>query len=363
MGDGVKTDRPAGLFPDLSPARAVEQLTALWALSEAGMGGLIHAIKIPFTGIVVGSLAVILITMIGHVAERKTAAIFRATMVVLLIKAAVSPHTPAPAYLAVAFQGLAGALLFGRLRSLRLAALLLGLLALWEGAAQKLTVMTLIYGRPLWDGVDAVGRWLLGHLHVEPGRLSPTAWFLVLYFGYYTASGLLVGWLAAALPHRVAAALRRAAPGAAPGSAPAVGAGLRAAPARWRRRVPFKAGVAALLLCGALIYLAPAAGGGLARGVYALLRAALAIGLWMLVFRPLAQRAVRWFQRREQGRYGQDVTSAIDQLPALRDIAAAAWEHSAGAGRRRRGQVFLVELIARTLGRAAAGAPAKGDAP
>lgn len=360
MGDGVKADRPAGLFPDLSPARAVEQLTALWALSEAGMGGLIHAIKIPFTGIVVGSLAVILITMIGHVAERKTAAIFRATMVVLLIKAAVSPHTPAPAYLAVAFQGLAGALLFGRLPSFRLASLLLGLLALWEGAAQKLTVMTLIYGRPLWDGVDAVGRWLLGQLHVEPGRLSPTAWFLVLYFGYYTASGLLVGWLAAALPYRVAAALRRATPAVSPDHGSAGGAGLRAAPARWWRRVPFKAGMAALLLCGVLIYLAPAAG-SLARGVYALLRAALAIGLWMLVFRPLAQRTVRWFQRREQGRYGHDVARAMDKLPALRDIAAAAWEHSAGVGRWRRGQVFLVELIARTLGGAGAGARAKGD--
>ena len=82
----------------LDRARAVERLTALWALNEAGLGGLIHAMRVPFTGIVVGSTAVVLIALIAFFAERKAQAILKATVIVLLIKAAASPHTPLPAY-------------------------------------------------------------------------------------------------------------------------------------------------------------------------------------------------------------------------------------------------------------------------
>ena len=121
--------------------RAVERLTALWALNEAGLGGMIHALRVPFTGIVVGSTAVVLIALIAFFAERRARAILKATTIVLLIKAAASPHTPLPAYAAVAFQGLAGAALFALLPSLRFGALVLGLLALWQGAVQKLLVM------------------------------------------------------------------------------------------------------------------------------------------------------------------------------------------------------------------------------
>jgi hypothetical protein len=180
----------------LDRRRAVERLTALWALNEAGLGGLIHALRVPFTGIVVGSTAVVLIALIAFFAERRARAILKATVVVLLVKAAASPHTPLPAYVGVSFQGLAGALLFGLLPSIRLGALLLGLLALWQGAVQKLVVMSLLYGRSLWDSVDAVGHWILEKMGSGPGELSPTGWFLIVYLGYYTLAGLATGWLA-----------------------------------------------------------------------------------------------------------------------------------------------------------------------
>ena len=66
--------------------------------------------------------AAVLIALIAYFAERKARAILKALVVVLLVKAAASPHTPLPAYVAVSFQGLAGALLFGLLPSIRLGA-------------------------------------------------------------------------------------------------------------------------------------------------------------------------------------------------------------------------------------------------
>ena len=331
----------------ISSARAVERLTALWALNEAGLGGLIHAMKIPFTGIVVGSTAVVLIALIAHFAERKAAALLKATVIVLLIKATVSPHTPLPAYVAVAFQGLAGCLLFGLLPAPRIAALGLGLLALWQGAVQKLLVMTLLYGAPLWDSVDAVGRWILAKLGGGPGTLSPTGWFLALYFGYYSLGGLVTGWLAGALPREIDRALAEAPPPAPPAAAtPDLPEGPAAKP--WWHRTPFRAGLVLVIMLLTLTLIAPG-GNGLALGLRVLLRALLVIGVWILIVRPLARWGLVRFQRHEQSVYGADVTRTLDLLPELRRAAATAWSQSGQTRGLRRWKHFLVALVARAL--------------
>lgn len=326
---------------------AVERLTALWALNEAGLGGLIHALRVPFTGVVVGSTAVVLIALIAFFAERKAKAVLKATVIVLLVKAAASPHTPLPAYVAVTFQGLAGALLFGALPSIRLGALLLGLLALWQGAVQKLVVMSLLYGRSLWDSVDAVGRWLLEKMGSGPGDLSPTGWFLVVYLGYYTLAGLITGWLAGAIPREIAEALKNPPPVPAAGGQPEI---VFAAPSRkrWWRRTPFKAGLVLVALLAVLMLLHPGQEGWV-RGLRVFARALVVLAVWMWAVRPLGMALFRRFRRREQGIYGAEVSRALAQFPALRQAAAAAWRHSGETGGYRRWKRFLVDLIVRAL--------------
>ena len=333
----------------LDRTRAVERLTALWALNEAGLGGLIHAMRVPFTGIVVGSTAVVLVALIAFFAERKAKAVLKATVIVLLVKAAASPHTPLPAYVAVTFQGLAGALLFGMLPSMRLGALLLGLLALWQGAAQKLLVMTILYGKSLWEAVDSVGQWILGKMGQGPGVLSPTAWFLVFYLGYYTIAGLITGWLAGVLPSEIARALKTPRPALPPAPQKTL-APDPAVPSRkrWWQRTPFKAGVVLVALMAVLMRLYPGQEGW-ARGVHVFARATIVLLLWMLAVRPLGQALFRRFRRREQGAYGAEVSRALEQFPALRQAAAVAWRRSGGSGGFRRWKIFLVELIVLAL--------------
>ena len=346
-------------FGGLDRGRAVERLTALWALNEAGLGGLIHALRVPFTGIVVGSTAVVLIALIAFFAERKAKAILKATVIVLLIKAAASPHTPLPAYVSVSFQGLAGALLFGTLPSMRLGALGLGLLALWQGAVQKLLVMTILYGRSLWDSVDAVGRWILEKMGSGPGEISPTGWFLFFYLGYYTVAGLATGWLAGAIPGEIARALKNPPPpGEGPPEAEAVplGGGRK----RWWRRTPFRAGVVLLALLAATMWMHPGAEGW-SRGLRVFARAGAVLAVWMWGVRPLGMALFRRFRRREQVAYGADMSRALAQFPALRQAAGAAWRRSGAAGGGfRRWKNFLVELIVRALSGASTG---KGEAP
>jgi hypothetical protein len=137
-----------------SNINAVQKLTALWALSESGLGGIMFALKIPMTGFFVGGFAVIIVSLIAWFSNRDYKAIVQATILVVMVKALVSPHSPPPAYLAVAFQGLTGALLFRIISSYKLAAVLLGMLAMVESAGQKLILMTLVFGKGLWQAVN-----------------------------------------------------------------------------------------------------------------------------------------------------------------------------------------------------------------
>ena len=327
---------------------AVERLTALWALNEAGLGGLIHALRVPFTGIVVGSTAVVLISLIAFFAERPAKALLKATVVVLLVKAAASPHTPLPAYASVAFQGLAGTTVFGLLPSIRLGALLLGLLALWQGAVQKLLVMSILYGRSLWESVDAVGRWILERMGGGASGVSPTGWFLFFYLGYYTVAGLATGWLAGTIPAEIARGLNEpVAEEEGPAElipGPLVTGGRK----RWWQRTPFKAGLVLVALLAASVWLQPGSAGW-AKGLRVVVRALTVLSVWMLIIRPLGLALFRRFRRRKESFYGQDVAQALGQFPGLRRTAGLAWRHSRNARGFQRWRKFLVELIVRAL--------------
>src|SRR5688572_9488138 len=86
------------------------RLVAFWVVCEAFAGGIMHAAKIPFTGMVVSSLAVTSIALIAYFIPTKSA-ILKATIIVAFFKLALSPHSPPTAYIAVFFQGYLGYIL------------------------------------------------------------------------------------------------------------------------------------------------------------------------------------------------------------------------------------------------------------
>jgi hypothetical protein len=115
----------------------IMRLTALWALSESGLGGAMHAFKIPFTGFFLGGFAILIVCLIAYHSTNKWKAIIQATLLVILIKATASPQSPPMAYVAVAFQGLVGALFFSIMPFFRLAAIIFGMLASFEYCHSK----------------------------------------------------------------------------------------------------------------------------------------------------------------------------------------------------------------------------------
>jgi hypothetical protein len=328
---------------------ALIRLTALWALNEAALGGLMHLFRSPFTGIFVGGNAILLIALIAHVSKRPAVAIVRALLLVLLIKGMASPHSPLPAYVAVSFQGLLGALLFTIIPSFRLAALLTGCLALVEAAVQKVLVMTILFGMPLWRSIDAFVDHVLRQFGIlAEGSSAKGSWWIVgLYIGLYFLSGLAIGWLAGRLPGKVeAAAQRLSLPAAAPAEGEGGGSPNGAKPF-WKKR-PFRWTVLTLAFLLAVYFLVPGTQQALAPA-WLLLRVAGLLALWYFLVSPVLMRLLQGFLRRRAADRQQEVEAAMSLLPAFRRLSRAAWSETRHLKGWRRWQELVVRIIAYAL--------------
>jgi hypothetical protein len=131
-------------------------LIVSWAVAECGLGGIMHALKIPFTGIVVGSIAVTCISLIAYYAEDVKSEVLKALITVLIIKLAVSPHSPWQAYVAVIFQGLLGSVMLRSDRWMKWRIFVFAVVCLAESALQKLLLSVLIFGLEFFTAMDLV---------------------------------------------------------------------------------------------------------------------------------------------------------------------------------------------------------------
>jgi hypothetical protein len=179
----------------------IQRLTALWALGESGLGGFMHALKLPFTGVFVGGFAVVIISLLAHFSNNNYRQMIQATLLVLLVKFAVSPQSPPQAYLAVGFQGVIGALMYRFIANRPVASVLFATIAMLESAFQKLLVMTLIYGKSLWEGLDTLYKGAVDNLFVPDRGFS--FWLISIYVGIYFIWGLLLGIYIIGLPHKL----------------------------------------------------------------------------------------------------------------------------------------------------------------
>lgn len=175
------------------------RLIALWVLCEAMLGGIIHAAKIPVSGLIVGSCAVICICLIAFYNPTK-GAIIKATIIVAIFKMMLSPQAPPLAYLAVFFQGVIGELLFWNRNYYRISCLLLGLIALLESGLQRIIVLTIVYGNNFWKVIN-------DFINELTKQKDFTNYSLIIGIGYvllHVVVGLLIGWWSGTIPRKVA---------------------------------------------------------------------------------------------------------------------------------------------------------------
>lgn len=142
---------------EVSNRDTIIRITALWAFTEAGLGGVLHLFKPPFSGLVLCGLSIVYLSMIARHSNYSARVIIQSMLLVVLVKMMVSPHSGIMAYFAVFFQGALAALIFSVFKNSTPALFLFSIIAMLESAVQKLIILTVLFGMDFWDAVNEFG--------------------------------------------------------------------------------------------------------------------------------------------------------------------------------------------------------------
>lgn len=164
------------------------RLISLWVICEAFAGGIMHGLKIPFTGMIISSLAISCIILIANHSTFRFS-ILRATLIVAIFKMMLSPHSPPTAYIAVFFQGLMGELLLKNKKNMQFASIILAVLSLVESAIQRILVLVIVYGNKFWNAVNEFIVKLTG----DKSNNNYSLTIAVIYVGIHAFIGIFVG--------------------------------------------------------------------------------------------------------------------------------------------------------------------------
>jgi len=300
----------------------IDKLTALWALNESGLGGFLHVFSTPFTGIIVGGISILLISLIAYYAEHKWKAILKALLIVLIIKMAVSPYSPFGAYVAVSFQALLGALLLTNFSWKGASLMVLGMVTFLESALQKLLILTIVYGTGFWQAINIYGVSVQKKLDFV-SETSTTSVLVTTYLVVYGICGILAGFFIKDMIKIISNKKQK---------------DFYLEPddlstEKSKSKKPFKSKVIWVwLFTVILIVLAFTFFGGelfgWKEGVYIMLRSFLILMLWYLVIGPFLLKVVQKYLRKKESQYKEDISNAMDLFPYFRQIIAFTWNET-----------------------------------
>lgn len=318
---------------------AIHRLTALWAFAESGLGGVLHAAKIPFTGLVVGGFAIILICFIAHISNKHYKKILQSLVVVLMVKAAVSPHTPFPAYIAVSFQAILAYGLFSLFKVNLFSILLLAIIAMLESAFQKLFILTLIFGKPLWKATDEVVAYIASLFSLS--ATNGSNWIIAIYLSIYLIGGILIGLLSYQLIARLSSAKFQS---DYPPTLIKISSASTAGKKNQNRKILL---IIFFSLCiSAILFFT-------SNELFAVIKTLIwtftAIIIWYLIIGPVFLRFIRRILQPYQTVYTDQLAQTLSFLPVASQLATSAWNESASQKKRYRIPTFIFTLISWSL--------------
>ena len=325
---------------------ALQRLTALWAFTESGLGGIMHALQIPFTGLLVGGMAVIMISMIAKIGEHDYKQILKSALIVLIVKAMVSPHTPFPAYIAVSFQALLGYGLFRLFKVNFLSIILLSTIAMLESAIQKLLTLTLFFGKSLWVAMDSLVEFAASQFGFT--ATNGSYWIAGIYLLLYITGGFFIAWLAI----RTITSFYSSTTVLSFDALPVIDHNLIKAKMNSRKNNFKKIGIMIflmLLLSAILYFFAKDTKQGWLAVVKTTSWTLSAILIWYMLIGPLFTKAIQKFLHKKESRYSDEVLKTLSFLPVLKKLTAIVWKQSKLRNGKKRWAYFFSALIHATL--------------
>lgn len=302
---------------------ALQRLTALWALTESGLGGFLHAFRTPFSGLILAGIAMLLITLICYYSQNRWKDITKALIIVLIIKMLVSPHSMISAYLAVCFQGILGGLLYHFFGVNLITMVLLTTLGMIESAIQKVISLTLIYGKSLWEAIDTFGIWIGDNFqYILPFQTSKI--LISTYLTIYFISGILIGYFI----HRLIRKIRNS---ATPGKFEIEFAKLEMDVSKSKRgKKSLVVFLAILIFIVVLTYFTGQDGNQVSKAVYIMTRTLLILSIWFILIAPFLLKILKRFLNKKKSELTSEVDQVFNIIPYLRSIINYSWRQSKG---------------------------------
>ncbi len=301
-----------------------------------------HALQIPFTGLLVGGMAVIMISMIAEISEHNYKQILKSALIVLIVKAMVSPHTPFPAYIAVSFQALLGYCLFSLMKVNFISIVLLSTIAMLESAIQKLLILTLFFGESLWKAADGMIALLAKQFGFT--ALNGSYWIVAIYLAMYTAGGFLIAWLAMRTIKNFYAD-KSVLDSAEVAKIPAIRKAVKQ-----NRFKKLWVLIGLMILVSVILYFfASGSNQGWLAVAKTISWTLSAILIWYMIIGPLFTKIIQKFLQKKQSRYSEEVLQTLSFIPVLRQLTTMAWQQSRSAKGFKRWPLFVSTLIHATL--------------
>jgi hypothetical protein len=281
------------------------RLTALWALAETALGGFLHALKIPLTGFLVGGFAVLIIGLLALTSNNAWKVIIKATTLVLLMKAVASPHSPPMAYIAVAFQGIAGAICFSQLPKF-IASYLFCIIAMLESALQKLIITTLVFGMRFWNALDIFTKDVLRFFHLHEDFSFSIA-LVVIFVGIYFIWGAILGHWLRKLPDQIASRKLE--------YSKLLGATDSPEEITKKKKKNGVVFFMAIVICYGFLFMITNKADGLEKAVYALLRSLFVVLFLYYIIGPVLQWILNHWLANNKDKHSVDLEQIIQFLP------------------------------------------------
>jgi len=285
----------------------------------------LHAFKSPFTGLFVGSIAMILITLICYYSEKPWATITKSLLVVLVIKMLVSPHSMISAYIAVSFQAILGGLLYAAFGVNYVTTTILTTLGLVESACQKIISLTILYGKSIWEAIDSLGNWIAKNLnHLLPFKTSEM--LILSYITFYTLVGLILGYFIFRLIRKIKTI------DSITSFQVIIEKGTFNQKKKKRKRLLrflTMVFILAILIIG-ILYFFGEQNSSFGNAAYILGRTIIILFIWYVLLAPILLKYVKKYLENKKIGISKDVDQAFDLLPYMQSIVSRSWKETEG---------------------------------
>ena len=322
----ISTDSDQYIFDYQIP---ILKITALWAFSESAFGGILHALVVPFRGIFINSAAVLFICLIA-LFSKNSKEIFKSTLIVMLIKALVSPHTPLTAYFAVTIQGLLGYLLFLPKRFFRISAFLLGIFTLFFSGIQKIVVLTLLFGNTLWKSVNLFIKQISAEFFSKDFQSEIHYGYIIilLYILIHIVAGIFIGIYAGMLPKKINFYINQI-------PKDLLLENLEEIPRKDKKRKNWlfrPTGIIIILISVSVLiysYISPSTSEvGSSEIIVMLIRSIMIMIIWFTLIGPIVKKLFQKYLAGKKSIYSKEIIEIIGLFPQFKKVVTYCWKNS-----------------------------------